>query len=95
MQKNVPNGRIVIKQVVAKFFQAIETILRVVGQFQWPGSSCSRDDGLAPIGTNHVSINSTEKKTEVYANIFIYACSYVSPLDLHALVPNTCLRRQR
>ena len=77
MQTNVPSGRNIIKQVAANFLQAIEMILGVVGRFQWPGSSCLRDDGLAPIGKNHVSINSTEKKIEVYANIFIYACSYV------------------
>ena len=75
MQTSFPGGRIAIKQVVAKFFQAIETILLVVGQFQWPKSSCSRDDGLALIGTKYASIDSTMKKTELYANIFMYACS--------------------
>ena len=75
METSVSSGRIAIKQVVAKFFKAIEMILRVVGRFQWPKSSCSRDDGLAPIGTKHVSIDSTAKKTEVYAYIFMYACS--------------------
>ena len=34
-----------------------------------------REDGLAQIGTKHVSINSTAKKTEVYAYIFMYVCS--------------------
>lgn len=76
MQTSVPSGRIAIKQVVAKFFTAIETILRVVGRFQWPKSSCSR----GPISTNwhKACFNQLHREENWSICIYLYVCLFSS-----------------